>query len=241
MSYNNYEENYAENHEERYRINQGLEVKAGQFVNAVYGWMFLAMLLTAGISYITATNPALFGFTLKSFYILMLLELGLVWGIGLGFNKLSSMGATIMFFVYSAINGLTLTPILLMYTGASVFITFMVCAAMFGTMSLIGLTTKKNLDGIGRIAIMGLIGIIIASIANWFIGSSSMDFIITYLGVVIFVALTAYDNQKIKQIGMNIDINSPYANKYAVYGALTLYLDFINLFLFLLRIMGRRK
>ncbi|NLK62074.1 MAG: Bax inhibitor-1/YccA family protein [Fusobacteria bacterium] len=235
MNFDNFETQGA------YRNSNYTNSNVSQFVNAVYGWMFLALLLTAGISYATATNEALLAFAINNMLFIGILQIALVLIIGFAFNKLSSMNATILFFVYAGLNGLLLSPIFIAYTSGSIFTTFIVCAAMFGVTSLIGLVTKKNLDGVGRFAIMALVGIIIASIINFFVKSSSMDMILTYAGVLVFVALTAYDNQKIKRIGATVDPSSPFANKYAIYGALALYLDFINLFLHLLRIMGRRK
>jgi FtsH-binding integral membrane protein len=148
-----------------------------------------------------------------------------------------------LFALYSALNGVTLSPLMSLYTEESITSTFFITAGTFGTMALFGYTTKKDLTGIGRILIMALIGIIIATIANIFIGSSQMSMIINYVGVIIFVGLTAYDTQKIKEMTQKSiqSGNESIIPKLSVIGALTLYLDFINLFIKLLKLMGKRK
>jgi FtsH-binding integral membrane protein len=139
------------------------------------------------------------------------------------------------------LNGITLSPILLIYTGASVAATFFITAATFGVMSIAGYVTKKDLSTMGSYLMMGLIGVIIASVVNMFLHSETMDYIISYLGVFIFIGLTAYDTQKIKTLGQEALNNGASMQKIAILGALTLYLDFVNLFLYLLRLFGRRK
>lgn len=212
-------------------------------ITQVYLWMALGLALTGAVAYYTATTPEMLRFVFSSpwvFYGLMAAEIGLVFGISLLLNRISAATATGLFFLYAALNGLTLSVIFLVYTTSSIAGTFFITAGTFGVMSLYGLTTKTDLTKIGNIAMMGLIGIIIASLVNLFFQSSFMSFIISVIGVVVFTALTAYDTQKIKEIaGQTMDGEGE--GKVAVMGALTLYLDFINLFLMLLRLLGGRN
>jgi len=157
-------------------------------------------------------------------------------------SRLSAFAATALFVVYSALMGAFLSSVLLVYTGASVMSTFVTCAAMFGGMSIYGTGTKRDLTGMGSFMMMGLFGLIIAMIVNIFLQSSAMTFVISALGVVIFTGLTAYDTQKIRAFGENAPLDDATAiRRGALLGALTLYLDFINLFLMLLRLMGDRR
>lgn len=157
-------------------------------------------------------------------------------------HKLSAGVATSLFMLYSALTGLTLSSILFIYTAESIAATFVVTAGMFGAMSLYGYTTKRDLSGFGNMLFMGLIGIVLASLVNFWLKSEALMWAVTYIGVVIFVGLTAYDTQKLKNIGQQIDLNdASQLRKTAILGALTLYLDFINLFLMLLRIFGNRR
>lgn len=209
-------------------------------VNQVYVWMALGLALTAGTATFTAGSESMreliFGNPFV-FFGLIIAELGLVFGISAAINKLSAAVASGLFFLYSALNGLTLASIFLVYSLGSIAGTFVVTAGMFGAMSLYGMTTKRDLTKFGSIAMMGLIGIIIAGIVNYFLASSVLNLIISVVGVVLFTGLTAYDTQKIKQMAaMTNDGESE--GKVAVMGALSLYLDFINLFLMLLRLLG---
>lgn len=157
-------------------------------------------------------------------------------------NRLSGTAATSLFMLYSALTGLTLSSILIMYTGASIASTFVICAGMFGAMSFYGYTTKRDLSGMGSMLFMGLIGIILASLVNIWLKSPALMWVVTYIGVLVFVGLTAYDTQKLKNLGAQLDVNDKDSfRKYSIVGALTLYLDFINLFLMLLRIFGNRR
>ena len=173
-------------------------------------------------------------------WIVMLSPLAMIFGLGAAMRKFSAPVVTLMFVVFSALMGMSLSSIFLMFSIQSIFLTFFVSAAMFGVMAVAGYTTKTDLSKFGSIMFMGLIGLIIASLVNWIIGSETMDYIISFFGVLIFTGLTAYDMQKIKQIGATVDANSEDGKKIAVVGALELYLDFINLFLFLLRFFGNR-
>lgn len=214
------------------------------FMNKVYAWMSLALTLTGFIAYRTANSEALYSFVTGSnitFYGLIIIELGLVVWMVSAIKRISSNLAIGLFLLYSALNGLTLSVLLMAYTGASVASTFFVTAGTFGAMSAYGFFTKKDLTSWGNLLFMGLIGVIIASVVNMFLNSSGLYWIITYIGVLVFVGLTAYDTQKIKQMSLELDAESEEGRKGAIMGALTLYLDFINLFILLLRIFGDRR
>ncbi len=175
------------------------------------------------------------------FYGLIIAEFGMVIAISAAINKMSATTATLMFVAYSALNGITFAAIFMIYTRSSIVSTFLVTAGTFGAMSLYGYVTKKDLTGFGSFLFMGLIGIVIASVVNIFLQSEMIYWVTTYIGVFVFVGLTAYDTQKIKQIGQAGFANGEDQQKAAILGALRLYLDFINLFLMLLRIMGNRR
>jgi len=222
----------------------GIKSYQAVYMTKVYNWMALALFVTGIVAYITATTPEMIGAIVSSkllFYGLILGELGLVIYLTAAIRKMSMTTAIAAFLIYSALNGLTMSVIFLVYTTSSISTTFFVTAGTFAAMSFYGYTTKKDLTSIGNMAFMALIGIIIASIVNFFLKSEMMYWIITYLGVAIFVGLTAYDTQKLKEIGSRGFSDQENMEKMSVLGALTLYLDFINLFLFLLRILGDRK
>ncbi len=201
--------------------------------------------LTGIIAYFTATSPTLlqiiFGNPLVMWG-LLIGELLLVVGLSAGISKLSGSTATFLFLLYSGLNGLTLSAIFLVYTTSSIASTFLICAGMFAAMSIYGLTTKKDLTSLGSFLFMGLIGIIIASIVNIFLKSSAFQFVISGIGVIVFVGLTAYDSQKLKLMGESAPYDDALAiRRGTILGALTLYLDFINLFLMLLRFFGQSR
>ena len=181
-----------------------------------------------------ATNKLLF-------WGLIIAEFGLVIGITAAINKLSLTTATLMFVLYSIINGAVMSFIFAIYTMSSIAMVFFITAGTFAVMALVGYTTKKDLSSMGKILLMALIGIIIATIVNIFLKSTGLEMILSYLGVLVFVGLTAYDSQKIKQMLLMAPDAGEGAQKLALLGALTLYLDFINLFIYLLRIFGRRE
>ncbi len=214
------------------------------YFTKVYNWMAVALLLTGVVAYFTAQSEmmiqAIFGNRIL-FFGLIIGELALVGYISARINKLSSYNATLLFLAYTILNGLTMAVIFMAYTSESISSTFIITAGTFGAMSLYGYSTKSDLTKLGNLAFMALIGIIIASVVNMFMKSEMMSWIISYLGVAIFIGLTAYDTQKLKRIAMNGFENEETMEKSAILGALTLYLDFINLFLFLLRILGDRK
>ena len=215
------------------------------FMRGVYGWMSMGLGLTALVAYATASTPALIELIFSNSLLLILLfvaEIGLVVAISAAINRLSAATASALFLIYSALNGLTLSSIFLVYTSSSLASAFIVSAGMFGAMSVYGLVTKKDLTSLGSFCFMGLIGIILASLVNMFVKSSAMGMIISYLGVLIFVGLTAYDTQKLKYMGETAPMGDATAiRRGTILGALTLYLDFINLFLMLLRIFGSSR
>lgn len=210
----------------------------------VYVWMALALLITGMTAYYVATSPTLMTAILTNqalFWGLAIAELALVFGVSAAINRLSLLSATLIFLLYSIINGATLSIIFLVYEISSIATVFFITAGTFGTMAVIGYTTKKDLSTMGRIMVMALIGLVIASVVNIFIKSDSMTLILSYIGVLVFVGLTAWDSQKIKQMLLQAEDVNESTQKIALMGALSLYLDFINLFLYLLRIFGKRR
>ena len=211
----------------------------------VYVWMTLALVLTGVTAYGVATSPGVITAIYSNqilFWGLVIAEFALVIGITAAINKLSLTTATLMFVLYSVINGAVLSSIFLIYTMSSIASVFFITAGTFAVMAFIGYTTKTDLTSMGKILFMALIGIIIATIVNIFLKSSGLlEMIVSYLGVLIFVGLTAYDSQKIKNMLQMAPDAGEGAQKLALLGALTLYLDFINLFIYLLRIFGRRE
>lgn len=210
----------------------------------VYTWMALALVITGVTAYGVATTPSLIEAIVMNrvlFWGLVIAEFGLVFGISGMLHKLSLATATLMFIAYSVINGALLSVIFLVYTMDSIGMVFFITAATFGVMALIGYTTKTDLTKMGSILFMALIGLIIATVVNMFVHSSGLQLIISYAGVLIFVGLTAYDTQKIKQMLYEQDSADESAQKLALVSALSLYLDFVNLFIHLLRILGNRK
>lgn len=220
-------------------------VAQASLFRSVYVWMTLALVITGFTALYVAKSYTLLNLMLQNqmaFWGVLIAELGLVFYMSARINRISFTIATILFIVYSILNGVTMSMLFLIYTMSSIATTFFVTAGTFGAMALFGYATKKDLTRIGNLCIMGVIGLIIASLVNMFLHNSMMDLIISYVGVLLFVGLTAYDSQKIKQMlsGEDIEVNET-TQKIALMGALTLYLDFINLFLYLLRILGDRK
>jgi uncharacterized protein len=210
-----------------------------RFLTHAFGWMFAGLLLTAGVATVVQSSQTLTSFALQNFLILILAQLGLVIAISAGISRLSATAALGLFFVYAASLGLTVGLIVQAYTGASVAVAFLSASAMFGGAALYGALTHRSLAGLGGILMMGLIGVIVASVVNLFLQSSAVSWWISIGGVVIFTALTAFDVQRI-QSGTLVRATGS-VEKAAVVGALQLYLDFINLFLFLLRLTGGRR
>ena len=212
------------------------------FFSKVYGWMAFALLLSGLAAWLTGHNVAIQQtlFTGYTPMVLFGIELALVFGIGAAINKLSASMCTLLFVIYSVVNGLTLGVIFLAYTESSIMSTFLVTAITFGVMSVYGFTTKSDLTSWGKILFFALIGLIVATLVNFFLKSSMFQFIISGIGVLVFVGLTAYDTQKLKALAFSAN-DEESLTKLAVYGALDLYLDFINLFLYLLRFFGNRR
>lgn len=236
------------NQEEFYRMVNAAEgsrsIAFPALMRKVYTWMALALAITGITSFGVANSPSLL-YTIYSnsaiIWGLMIAELVAVVYLSARVNKMSLTTATLVFILYSILNGVTLSCIFLIYAMSTIATTFFICAGTFAAMSLIGYTTKKDLTGMGQILFMALIGIIIATVVNIFVHSSGLQLIISYIGVIVFVGLTAYDTQKIKHMSMMVNTMDESAQKLAVMGALTLYLDFINLFLYLLRIFGGNR
>lgn len=215
------------------------------FMLGVYQWMAAGLGFTALTAFLTISTSSFINVLQANptlLIVLIVAELGLVIAMSAAIHKLSATVATGLFMLYSGLNGVTLAPLLLIYTGASVAGTFVICAGMFGAMSIYGLTTKKDLSSWGSFLFMGLIGIILASVVNIFLQSSMMHFAISGIGVLVFVGLTAYDTQKLREMGENAPMDDGTAvRRGTILGALRLYLDFINLFLMLLRFFGQRN
>lgn len=223
---------------------QQVQTIQASFINKVYAWMCLALTVTGFIAFRTAQSEALLNLIFSNGVVLIgliIVELGIVFWMSRNIEKISSNTAIGLFMLYSALNGLTLSVILLAYTASSVASTFFITAGTFGLMSAYGYFTKKDLTSWGNLLFMALIGLIIASVVNIFWANPTMYWIISYVGVLIFVGLTAYDTQKIKNMSLELDSNSEEGRKGAIMGALALYLDFINLFIMLLRIFGDRR
>ena len=210
----------------------------------VYVWMTLALAITGFTAYGVATSPGILQVIYGNqviMWVLVIAELALVFGVNAAINRISLTTATLMFILYSVINGALLSSIFLIYTASSIATVFFITAGTFGVMALIGYTTKTDLSSMGKILFMALIGLVIATVVNMFIKSNGFMMILSYVGVFIFVGLTAYDTQRIKNMLLEAPDASEGAQKVALLGALALYLDFINLFIYLLRIFGRRE
>ena len=214
-----------------------------RFMVRVYNWMAAGLGITGFMAFYIANSPTLLNIVTGSIIpiVLMIAQIGLVFYLASRVMQMSVSQATGVFFLYAGLTGLTFSTLFVVYTAASITSTFLVTAGTFGAMSLYGYTTKKDLTSWGSFLFMGLIGIIIASLVNIFMKSPMMHMIITYAGVLIFVGLTAYDTQKIKEMNILGNEGTDEDTKEAIRGALTLYLDFINLFLMLLRLMGDRR
>ena len=223
-------------------IAERVEVSQTLLIRKVYVWMCLALLITAGTAYRVSNSEEILRviFSSKmSFFGIIIAQFAIVWFLSARIKTLTFTTATVLFALYSVLMGVTMSCIFLAYTQSSIASTFFITAGTFAVMSIYGFTTKRDLTSIGGLLIMALVGLIIASVVNYFLKSSMFDLIISCIGVLIFVGLTAYDTQKIKAL-LNQE-NTEENQKMAIIGSLMLYLDFINLFLFLLRIFGRRR
>ena len=236
------------NKQHEYIENKETYPLAKTFMSGVFMWMFLALGITAVTAWLFASSQELITLLYKpeggmsiTGWIVMLAPLGLVLWMSARFQRMSASTMVLIFILFSVLLGASLSSIFLIYTDASIVKTFVITSGMFGTMAIVGYTTKTDLTKFGSLMFMGLIGIIIASVVNMFMRSGTMDYIISFIGVLVFTGLTAYDVQKLKRIGSKVELGSEGTRKLTIMGALTLYLDFINLFLFLLRFFGNRK
>ena len=218
-------------------------VTVARFFNAVYAWMAAGLGLTAVVAWWVSTRPDLMAQIFRGPVLngLIVVELALVFTISAAVNKLNAAVATGLFMLYSALNGLTLSAIFIIYAQATLASAFLITAGMFGAMSIYGFVTKRDLTALGSLLFMALVGLIIASLVSVFWRNSMLTTVINYAGVLIFVGLTAYDTQKLKEIAVYTAHDAAMSARLSVNGALTLYLDFLNLFLFLLRILGGRR
>lgn len=222
-------------------VDDSYTVLVRQSVTRAFVWMTLGLAITGLTAlFVADSNLIEVIFSSGSFWMLVIAELAVVWFLSSRIMKLSMPVATAAFAVYSLLNGVTLSPIFLVYTGESITSTFFITAATFAAMAIFGYTTKRDLSSMGSYLMMGLIGLIIASLVNMFVGSSLLMWVVSYLGVLIFVGLTAYDTQRIKEMIAQSVGDEEQTKKVALLGALHLYLDFINLFIYLLRLFGRR-
>lgn len=216
--------------------------RVSQFLRAVYGWMGAGLAMTAVTAWLIASSPALLMAVATSrmlFWTLMIAELGLVFYLSARVDRLSPARASLLFALYSALTGVTISFVLLAYTGQSVASTFFVAAAMFGGLAFYGTVTRRSLQGLGHFLFMGLIGVVVASFVGIFWHSDGFQFVVSFIGVIVFTGLAAYEAQRLK--AMALAMPSGLTETHAIVGALALYLDFINLFLFLLQFMGVRR
>jgi len=209
------------------------------FLNKVYTWMVAGLAITASVAYYTLESGLVNSVANYTLF-LVIATFGLVFALSGAINRMSSTVASALFIAYSALTGLTFSTIGLIYSGESITNVFFITAGSFAALSFYGYTTKKDLSAMGRFMFMGLVGIIIASVVNWFMGSSILNMMISMIGVIVFAGLTAYDTQKLKEMYEVQMQGNEIASKASILGALALYLDFINLFLFLLRFLGNR-
>ncbi len=218
------------------------DVRVTAFLSKVYGWMFLGLLLTAGTAVAVASSATLIETLILNrglFYIMLFAQLGLVFYLSARVDKMTPLTAAALFLVYSALVGVTSSIIFLIYTGSSIVSAFVIASGMFGGLALFGTFTKRSLAGVGQFMFMGLIGLILAMVVSLFWFNSALEFVISVVGVVVFTGLTAWDAQRLKH--MAVALPDGRVGSYAVVGALSLYLDFINLFFFILRLMGGRR
>ena len=217
-----------------------VQLRVSTFVRSVYNWMAAGLALTGLVAYFVAHTPVLFNIAMKGFFLFVIAELVLVFTLSARIGKLQPTTATGLFVGYAALNGITFSYIFLAYTSSSIASTFFICAMMFVALSVYGWSTKKDLSAMGKFMFMGLVGIIIASVVNIFLKSPGMHMVISYIGVLVFAGLTAYDTQTIKQMALSqpAGTSAGVVRKGAIIGALKLYLDFILMFQYLLSILG---
>ena len=216
--------------------------RVSAFLWKVYSWMAIGLGITAAVAFVVDGSPEVLRLVVGNrlvFFALVIAELGLVFYLSARANRIDPGRAAGLFALYSALNGATLSVILLVYTGESVATTFVITAGMFGALALFGSSTKRSLAGAGQFFMMGLVGLILASLVGVFWHNDALQFLISVVGVIVFTGLTAYDAQRLKQMALALPDGQ--AGSYAIVGALSLYLDFVNLFLMLLRFTGRRE
>jgi FtsH-binding integral membrane protein len=242
MSWNQPQWNQSSTKEPAFMPVDVRDERVGAFLSTVYGWMFVGLLITAVIAFVVASSPALIETLILNrllFWGLLFAQLGLVFYLSARVDKVAPATAAGLFVLYSAFVGVTSSVIFLVYTGASISQTFIITAGMFGATAVFGTVTKRSLAGMGQFLFMGLIGLIIAMIVGFFWHSDALQFVISVVGVLVFTGLTAWDAQRLKQLAVALPDGR--VGAYAVVGALSLYLDFINLFFFLLRFTGNRR
>jgi len=227
-------------------LDYGVEADQGvlaRFFNAVYAWMAVGLAVTAIVGWLVYTHPAAMAsvMTRGASIGIFIAELVLVVVISSALRSINATAATALFLLFAALNGLMLSVIFFVYTLPSIGATFAACAGMFAAMSVYGMVTKTDLTSLGKILFMALIGLIVATIVNIFVASSALYWLVSYAGVIIFAGLTAYDTQRLRQMALSIGSDGALAARMSIVGALALYLDFINMFLFLLRFMGKRN
>ena len=223
-------------------INEQAGSRVQTYMSHVYGWMTVGLLLTALVAWFASSNIALIELLYKGMWVLLIAELALVFVISGMINRLSGAAATTLFMLYSVLNGCTFSIYFKIYTSSSIASVFFITAGMFGALAFYGYTTKRDLSGFGRFLFMGLIGIVIASLVNMFANSDPLMWAVTYIGVFVFAGLTAYDTQKLKELGDGLPQDDQNIfRRFVIIGALQLYLDFINLFIMLLRIFADRR
>ncbi len=227
---------------ERTLAGASVDERVTAFLRAVYGWMCTGLAITAGTAWFVASSPTLVRTIATNravFWMLVIAQFGIVLLLSARVHKLSASAASALFVTYSALTGVTLSFVLLAYTGESVASTFLITAATFGSLALYGTFTSRSLAGMGQFMFMGLVGLLIASLVGFFWQNDGLQFMISLVGVIVFTGLTAWDAQRLK--AMALAVEGGHASQYAIVGALALYLDFINLFLFLLRFLGGRR
>ena len=224
-------------------VDYGRQLDAGvvaRFFNSVYAWMAAGLAVTAAVAWWVSTQPAFIAqiFHGPMLFFLIIAQLGLVWAVAGAINRINATAATVLFMLYSALNGLTLSVILLVYTQAVIASAFVVTAGTFAAMSVYGFVTRRDLTALGSLLFMALIGLILASVVSIFWHPTWLTVAINYVGVLIFVGLTAYDTQRLKHIAIQTQNDPALAARMSIVGALKLYLDFLNLFLFIVSILG---
>ena len=223
-------------------INEQAGSRVQTYMSHVYGWMTVGLLLTALVAWFASSNLALIQLLSKGMWVLLIAELALVFVISGMINRLSGAAATTLFMLYSVLNGCTFSIYFLVYTSSSIASVFFITAGMFAALAFYGYTTKRDLSSFGRFLFMGLIGLVIASLVNMFMHSEPLMWAVTYIGVFVFAGLTAYDTQKLKELGDGLPQDDQNIfRRFVIIGALQLYLDFINLFIMLLRIFADRR